>query len=297
MSSEVQVPELLKSLSVPLAPIPTDEVPALKKLSGIRALVFDVYGTLLCSGVGDISTDQATDREPALRAAIEALGFKLLDAKTRLRALWVLEVQVHQSFRRDDGVDYPEVDIRLVWKTFLERLLKQGLIEGVFDESMLDRISVEYECRVNPAWPMPGFAELLAALRSARMPLGIISNAQFFTPLLLESLAGGSLANLGFEVPACVWSYQLLEAKPSTSLYELAAHYWKESHGLNTHEILYVGNDLLNDIWPAQQVGFKTALFAGDARSLRWRKGDKRIAGVRPDIVLTELKQIGSCIA
>ena len=61
-------------------------------------------------------------------------------------------------------------------------------------------------------------------------------------------------------------------------------------------EVLYVGNDMLNDIMPAQHVGFKTALFAGDKRSLRWRANDLRVDEIEPEIIVTDLSQIPHCI-
>ncbi|MEQ8837627.1 MAG: HAD family hydrolase, partial [Lacipirellulaceae bacterium] len=58
-------------------------------------------------------------------------------------------------------------------------------------------------------------------------------------------------------------------------------------------ETLYVGNDMRNDIWPAAKVGFKTALFAGDERSLRLREDEpNRDQRPEPDAVVTELDQL-----
>jgi len=53
-----------------------------------------------------------------------------------------------------------------------------------------------------------------------------------------------------------------------------------------------VGNDRLNDIAAAARLGMRTALFAGDARSLRWRRGDPRCAGVVPDLIVTHWRQL-----
>jgi len=36
----------------------------------------------------------------------------------------------------------------------------------------------------------------------------------------------------------------------------------------NFSKTLYVGNDMLNDIWTATEAGCRTVLFAGDQRSL-----------------------------
>ena len=68
------------------------------------------------------------------------------------------------------------------------------------------------------------------------------------------------------------------------------------AYGIGPPEVLYVGNDMLNDILPASSVGFRTALFAGDARSLRRRQGDGRVARIVPDLVLTRLSQLQECI-
>lgn len=55
---------------------------------------------------------------------------------------------------------------------------------------------------------------------------------------------------------------------------------------------LYVGNDMLNDIHPAKSVGFQTALFAGDKRSLRIRREHPLCKNISPDLILTDLKQL-----
>jgi putative hydrolase of the HAD superfamily len=49
---------------------------------------------------------------------------------------------------------------------------------------------------------------------------------------------------------------------------------------------------MLNDVAAASQAGFRTALYAGDRRSLRLRSGDDRIQRVQPDLVVTHLRQL-----
>ena len=53
-----------------------------------------------------------------------------------------------------------------------------------------------------------------------------------------------------------------------------------------------LGNDMLNDIYPARNVGFQTALFAGDKRSLRLRTEDPRCRDLTSDLVVTDLGQL-----
>ena len=123
--AEDGVATLLKKLSQPLKPIPTGVMPQIHSLPGIKAVVFDIYGTLLCSGVGDISVDQATDRDPALRGAMEAVGLNVVSG-VRFREAWVHEVKAHQEVRKQEGLEYPEVDICRVWATFLENMHSEG---------------------------------------------------------------------------------------------------------------------------------------------------------------------------
>jgi putative hydrolase of the HAD superfamily len=156
----------------------------------------------------------------------------------------------------------------------------------------MERFAIEYECRVNPAWPMPGIAEVLRRIRDAGRPLGIISNAQFFTPLVIEALLGEPPATLGFRDDLCVYSYERLEAKPSTRLFEGALDRLAATDGLRPEQVLYVGNDVRNDVRPAAALGCRTALFAGDQRSWRPRADDPGCAGVEPDAVLHRLDEL-----
>ena len=66
----------LRDFCRPLQPIPTGVEPVLKELPGIRAVVFDVYGTLLISGSGDVGTVAAAPAD-AFAQACEAVGFSL----------------------------------------------------------------------------------------------------------------------------------------------------------------------------------------------------------------------------
>ena len=53
---------------------------------------------------------------------------------------------------------------------------------------------------------------------------------------------------------------------------------------------------MLNDILPAAQVGFRTALCAADQRSLRLREDDSRVSQTVPDIVVTNLEEVIACV-
>jgi putative hydrolase of the HAD superfamily len=276
----------------PLTPISTGRHPRLSPLRGIRVLLFDVYGTLFLSASGEISSSEAKSRSQALGDALEAMGIPV-DRNTAKQAAAELVEAISASHRRlkNRKIEYPEVDIRNMLAEVLAHLDARRSGPGRRDRAFREALAVEYECRSNPAWPMPGLAPTLRRLKDRQLSLGIVSNAQFFTPLLFPALLGQSLESLGFDEDLCVWSYRLLEAKPSGRLFQRILDTLSR-RGIGPQEVLHVGNDRLNDIWPAAGVGMRTALFAGDSRSFRPRKGDSRLDEVREDILLTDLSQL-----
>ena len=178
----------------------------------------------------------------------------------------------------------------------MRELARRGVVEErSFERAELERLAVEYEARANPVWPMPGLTACLRSLRKNRLLLGIISNGQFYTQELFPALLGQRAEFWGFDSELQYYSYQHGRAKPAPELYEMAARALRR-RGVKPAGVLYAGNDMLNDIRPARAVGFRTALFAGDARSLRLRQGDPQLDGISPDVVLTALAQLDGCI-
>lgn len=275
----------------PLAPQPTGEHAHLPKIAGIKAIAFDIYGTLIISGTGDISLAENEDRSAQLATALAKAGVGNFPSDPPLADRFHRTIKAAQEKRRREGITYPEVEIRAVWKAFLGELQAEGATFDPLAAAALECLAIDYECRVNPVWPMPYLAPTLSTLASKGLTLGIVSNAQFYTRLMFPAFIGVPLADLGFALDCCIYSYAEREGKPSTVLYEKLATRLK-GRGISPAETLYVGNDLRNDVWPAQLVGFKTALFAGDKRSLRWRRDDPRLETVLPDAIITDLWQI-----
>lgn len=256
----------IRALSRPITPMPSGITPRVHSLRGIRVVLWDVYGTMLVSAAADAGGAAHAPRhvEAALESAeldpAEGIGEKAV----RLLADFVSED--HRRLRAA-GTDFPEVDIREVWRRLLEELRRREGLGRAPGEDSAEIAAVEYECRVNPVWPMPGLVDALTAL-AGRMRLGIVSNAQFYTPLILEALTGRTLPGLGFEPDLCAWSFEHRVAKPSPKLFESGLS------GLRAGEVLMVGNSGVNDIAPARALGIRTALYAGDARSFSPSGGD-----------------------
>lgn len=283
----------IRKLSQPCDPQPTNHATRLAELPDIRAVIFDIYGTLLISGTGDIGPAGDYADERAFREAFSAAGLPAaaIPQDLRVSELLVEQIQYAQDGRRRQGIEFPEIDILSVWKAVLRNLSVPGLTSGTSDPRLC-ALAVEYECRDNPVWPMPGLRETLTSLHRQGKHLGIVSNAQFYTPLMFQALLGASLDELGFDAALCAWSWEMQEGKPSLRLFRQVRAQLAAAHGIQPEHTLYVGNDCLKDIWPAERTGWKTALFAGDARSLKLRRDDTRCRDLEPDLVIDSLRQL-----
>lgn len=288
-----QLIEHIRDHSKPLAPVETGESKFTAQAHGIKAVVFDVYGTLFISGSGDISLAENEDRSPAIMAALETAGFEILNRGLDWSGLFMQTLQSFREARHAESITYPEVRIVEVWQSLVDDAVASGSLKGSGD---LQLAIVDHECRVNPCWPMPNLNLTLEKLSEMRFPLGIVSNAQFYTPLLFPALIGRSHEDYAFRSDFCIWSWVEREGKPSTGLYEKLRKSLL-SEGIDSSDVLYVGNDLRNDIWPASELGFKTVLFAGDKRSLRWRREDPDCRHVSPEFIITDLAQLFDILA
>lgn len=278
---------IFTGLATPLAPEATDVTPKLGSIPGIKGVFFDVYGTLIISSVGDISLVKDENRDAVMARSMAAYGFGIShDQRDGISKKFREIVACHQDREKSQGTDWPEVEIRDVWKDLLAAYGYSDV-----DSSICEMLATYYEAQVNSVWPMPNALELLEQLKTRGQILGIVSNAQFFTPHMFTAFFSKNTESLGFAAEHSHWSYAHLKAKPSTALYENAASALA-SNGISPEQILYVGNDMRNDVAPAHKVGFKTALFAGDARSLRWREGDPIVGDIKPDCIITDLIQI-----
>ncbi|MCL2066137.1 MAG: HAD family hydrolase [Treponema sp.] len=276
---------LIKNSSPPLLPQPPRLPPEWERpkfsrpLTGIKAVLFDVYGTLFCSAAGDIgSTVKAACENAALEALAREYGLTGKEMTLYFREQAAL---IHGSM----PVQYPEIRAEEIWTDFLRRREMAG---GALCGEKGRELALRFELAVNPVYPMPGALEAISTLRDAGVVLGIISNAQFYTPLLFEAFFNAPPKKLGFSESLIIYSFEMGEAKPSPRLFETAASRLEELD-IKAAECAFAGNDMLSDIYGAVNAGFKGVLFAGDSRSLRLREGDKRLKNHQPSLIIQNL--------
>ena len=278
----------------PLSPLRSTVQPRIEVLSGIRVVLFDVYGTLLVSLQDDHDYTPALAADDRFCEAVRQAGGRIRRSAAGVRGGTLLQDmidQTHQRLKRR-GIDQPEVDIRRIWRATWNRLVDEGLIEGAIDARRVCVAALEYECSLNPVWPMPGAAAMLTGLRQRGLRLGLVSNAQYYTPLILQALFRMPLRQLGFSPALCAWSWKRRVAKPSLALLTPLLDRLRRERGIPPSQVLVIGNDVLNDVRPAHAQGCRTALFAGDRHSTRLRVDDSRCAGLIPDRILTRWDQL-----
>ncbi len=227
-----------------------------------RAVVFDIYGTLLIAPAGGVRPDPAAD--PLLRRVLENFGHQPPESPS---------TELHAAVLRHHaaaGVAYPEIDLRVLWREVL------SLEPGTDTTALVEAIEATW----HPVKPMPGAAQAIQRLARAGISLGLLSNAQSDT---LPSL--GAISDL-FAPELTILSYQHGIAKPAPELFQILTDRLA-GRGITPAETLFVGNDPLQDIVPAAAAGFQTALFTGHPDSLR-------PGGCAPDFMVEKWAELGS---
>jgi putative hydrolase of the HAD superfamily len=278
----------------------------LPKIKDAAAVLWDVYGTLLTLTIGDLESTLAKKD-----AMLEAFGrtireFSLgrfLDGtpSEALLNLYVGEIEKTHRRKKSRGVFSPEVRIEHIWLRILKRLEARGYRpdggQGVVDIALAQKVAYFFDDVHQAKALYPNALETLTAVREMGLRQGIISNAQFYTPIMLNILlrrAGhrgpNPLANL-FGRQLTFYSYRLGVSKPNPLAFERAKKRLC-AKGIEPARVIYVGNDVLNDMLPAHDVGFKAVLFAGDSESLNLRKDRPDCAGFKPDATIKKLPQL-----
>ncbi len=276
--------DLMAPYIMPLQPRLPSVQSEISLKSPVRAVIFDIYGTLFISASGDISMAQK-DLLPAANLAALFEKYKISRSPSQIENLLFQAIKSDHEEKKAAGINFPEVTIDRIWMQVLES--KNLKIARQF--------AVEYEMIINPVYPMPHLLETLQTLKQKNIPLGIISNAQFFTPHLFDFFCSDFPDKLGFDPDLIFYSYAYGYAKPSLYLFDQAVSELNRK-GLKPADVLYVGNDMLNDIYPAHTIGFQTCLFAGDTRSLRLREKDPKCIALKPDAIIIELNQLTDMI-
>ncbi len=130
--------------------------------------------------------------------------------------------------------------------------------------------------------------DVLNTLKQRGLRHGIISNAQFYTPIELSQLLRDESAcavctyESLFDPLFVFFSFDLGVAKPDLTPFRRAVEALTREN-IMPDDCVFVGNSPVNDIAPAQRVGFKTVLFAPEGVPE---------SAIKPDLVIHNLSQL-----
>jgi putative hydrolase of the HAD superfamily len=232
------------------------------KLSDIRVVLWDVYGTLIRAERGDL--DSLVRRERELRAAFEktVANFRLRLTAARLHDLFLRGLAAERDRYLAQGVAHPEVRIDEIWFKLLEKIAPQEPTLNYARE-----VALFFERQANPKTLMPGAYDTLVELQQRGLRQGIISNAQFYTPIelseLLREASAGRIASYEsvFDPALVFFSYQLGVSKPDLTAFRKVLDHLHPA-AIKARQCLMVGDSQANDIDTARRLGLQALWFA-----------------------------------
>ena len=253
-------------------------------MSDAKVIFWDVYGTLVTAPRGNL--DSLLQREAELRVAFERIvkNFGLNVSAERLHKLFLRGIQSEREARVAQGIAHPEVRVDEIWFKLLEKFEPENPPTINFARE----VALFFQRQANPTQLQPHAFDVLTALKQRGLRHGIVSNAQFYTPIELSALLREESAcaictyESIFDPLLVFFSFDLGVAKPDLALFRRAVEALTREN-IMPDDCVFVGNSPTNDIAPAQHIGFKTVLFAPDAVP-------ESVA--RPDLVIHNLTQL-----
>ena len=251
-------------------------------LEGIRGVLFDVDGTLLR---GDRAVPGAAD---ALRRLEQrGITYRLITNTTRRPRAEVAEVL------RAAGIDVAGDEVLTPAVLARQRILDSGRHRAAL--LVRDSTRKDFECvrsdGKKPQWVVigdlgPGFTwdrmnQAFLWLMDGAALLALHRNRWWDDGERGRLIDAGAFV-VGFEYAAGVVAEVV--GKPSSGFFQLAL----SSLGLTSHEVLMVGDDLLNDGRGAAQAGCRTAI----VRTGKFRDADLRAESFQPDLLLDSVADL-----
>lgn len=252
-----------------------------------EAVLFDIYGTLLtsqvttadaqASAIADICVDVFPDITPPALHHCHAI-----------RNSFHQQLKHNLETLQARGQKPTEVDFRNIWAQVLQKELSLGRAKHL---QQVELFAFLYAIVTHRVWPQPDLLKTIKGLAERKIPLGVISNAQFYTPIIVSYFLDCKLSFKTaiipwFEQRLTFYSFQHGYAKPDDYFFVEAKQQLTEM-GIDPAQTLYVGNDYRNDIDSANRNGLLSVLYAGDKSTCRMNHPT-----AEPDFVVTNLEQL-----
>ncbi|HQR43269.1 MAG TPA: HAD family hydrolase [Gemmatales bacterium] len=289
----------------------TKSKPHLKPLPQVRAVTWNVYGTLLAISGGELLREhpQKFITDLALDKTIQE--FKMWKAMSRkpghpaeYMRVMIGNVLDAMLFLVEKGETHPETLHEKIWEGIIRKLMQNEYTVDTGKYGSLEEMSLKvayfYNRCLQGVGAQADAADTVQWIKDSNLWQGLLADGQAYTGLHLQrSLQQQNPSVLAeFCIPSShrVLSHALKSRKPSDKLYKEMIRRLKE-FGISPQETLHVSNDLSNDLLPAKKHGFLTCLFTGDSQSLRAKPEEVADPNNRPTVMVTQLTQIVQMLA
>jgi FMN phosphatase YigB (HAD superfamily) len=285
--------------------------PHVVRLPQVRAVLWNVYGTLLAIPGGELWFEHPKPFVMTVALEKTIQEFKMWGSMSRkpgqpaeyLGQIYG-QLLTEQRSVAGGGEKYPEVASDRLWEAVLKRLLqKEYKFDAGFFGSLNEfsrKVAYFFHASLQGTTCYPGAAGALRHLADHGLTQGLLADGQCFTAVQLQR----GLTRQDADAALDAWvdpdlrslSYEVRARKPSERLFRHALEKLKE-HGLEPDQVLHVGSRVAQDVQYARRLGMRTALFAGDKASLQATPEQLKEAASRPDVLLTELNQLADVIS
>lgn len=284
--------------------------PHLVPLPQVRAILWNVYGTLLRIAGGELWFEHPQEfvMDVALDKTIQE--FKMWASMSRkpgqpaeyMKQLYS-SVLLEQRAVPGGTEKHPEVGSDRVWEALIKKLFQK---DYKFDASFFGSLN-EFSRKV--AFFFHASLQGTACYKDAALALrlvadnglkqGLLADAQCFTRVQLQRGLAAQDSDLVLDKildkDLSVLSYEIRGRKPSERLFRHAVNALTQQ-GLAPNQVLHVGTSISRDLLPARRLGMRTALYARDRASLQASAEQLKEPSSRPDVLLTKLSQITDVI-
>jgi FMN phosphatase YigB (HAD superfamily) len=284
--------------------------PSAKPLPGIKAVLWDVYGTLL--RISDGRFTLFPDEEVRLQIALDKTihEFNMWNHMYRKPGPpWQSMIGIYrstierQSMRASARGDMTDVNLVETWQTLIGKLFEKEYVfdEGIYGDldEFAEKVAYFFHGCLQATEARANAVSAMTDLSASGVTQGFLADGQSFT--LLQTLRALSMQA---ELPplhelvrrqTLIFSYVDGVKKPSRSLYATAVQNLKEL-GIEPEETLHISCRLSTDLVPARAAGMKTALLVAEKSGLEVDANVLKDPATRPDRLLTDLSQVANVV-
>jgi hypothetical protein len=284
--------------------------PSLTRMPTVRAVTWNLYGTLLNIFGGQLLFEHPNNFVMDIALDKTVQEFKMWGSMSRKPGhpadyMGAIYRRVLTDLRHapSPGEKHPEIASERIWEAIVKKLMQKdykydvGLYGSLGEYSR--KIAYFFHASLQGTACYDGTAAALELVHHGGLKQGLIADAQCFSFVQLQrglaqqhcGTAAGFLIEPALRALSCEFGGRV----PSERLFKHCLNQFA-AKGIAASQVLHVGSRLLLDLAPAKKLGMRTALFAGDKESLQTTGAQLKDPATRPDALLTELPQIAEIV-